>query len=98
MAASSGVVQSAEVLDHVQHHVLLPVGEIQALVEDLASSPVPQRVYLLLSEQRRFLPRVEKVRRMDAEHLREGDHLAYGRVLERPGPDPPTSSSVRSPR
>jgi hypothetical protein len=26
---------------------------------------------------------------MDAERLREGEHPAYGRVLERPGPDAP---------
>ncbi len=74
--------QSTEVLDHIKHHVLLPVGETQALVEDLARFLVSQRVYLLLPKQRRLLPRLEKIRRMDAERFREDDHLAHGEVLE----------------
>src|SRR5215211_1857505 len=82
-----GGVQFAEVLDHIQHHVLLLVGETQAPVEDRAYSLVSQRVYLLLPEQRRPLAGVQKVRGMNAERFRQGDHLAYGRVLERPDPD-----------
>src|SRR5215213_5618754 len=81
------VVQVTEVLDHVEYHVLLPVREVQALVEDGARPAVAQRVHLVLPEQSRIPARLEEVGRVDAERLREGDYLAYGWVPERPGSD-----------
>src|SRR5918994_3319145 len=54
----------------------------------ISRPPVPQRTYLLLPKQRRLLARLQEVGGMDAERLGEGDHLAYGGVLHRPGPNP----------
>ena len=54
----------------------------------ISRPPVYQRTYLLLPKQRRLLARLQEVGGMDAERLGEGDHLAYGGVLYRPGPNP----------
>jgi hypothetical protein len=54
----------------------------------ISRPPVSQRTYLLLPKQRRLLARLQEVEGMDAERLGEGDHLAYGGVLYRSGPDP----------
>jgi hypothetical protein len=56
----------------------------------ISRPPVSQGTYLLLPKQRRLLARLQEVEGMDmdAERLGEGDHLAYGGVLYRSGPDP----------
>ncbi len=96
--ALRGIVESAEVLDMIEHHFLLPAGETQAPIEDGASPPVPQRVQLTLSEQRRLFPLSRKYEGWTLKASAKASTWPTVGFSSSPALIPQTSSSVRSPR
>src|SRR5919107_2192407 len=76
-----------ELPDDTEDHLFLTAGQVQALVCYGAYSFVPKDAHRFLIQKWQFSRRIEEVRGMHAEHLRQGNHLFHGRIGQFPFPD-----------
>src|SRR5918995_202156 len=73
-----GPLSILELLNDVQDHLPLASRQVQALVCERADRLVLEDTHCLFIEQGGFPRRIEEIRRVHAEDIREGNNLVHG--------------------